>query len=84
MTTLILEYWYIIWGCLATIGFIAYRMHKRGGDESRSQRIRYAVTPRADPRSTLPPPFSVFGLKAIFIGMLAIPVMLIVVAYLSD
>jgi hypothetical protein len=62
--------WYVVWGILATLGVVAWRVGSDKRDLSLGQRLRFALMPQADPDvpSSLTPRAIVF----VVIGLLLV------------
>ena len=43
--------WWWVWALVGGSGFVAYRVHRRGGEESMPVRVLYALFPVLDPNS---------------------------------
>lgn len=46
------ENWWMVWGIGGGLGYIAYRVYARGGEESLGVRMLYAFAPVLDPNSS--------------------------------
>jgi hypothetical protein len=51
MDTWLVQYWWLIWGIAGSAAFIAYRVRRRGGDESLPRRLLHVLVPASDPDS---------------------------------
>ena len=49
MSAWLANYWYMVWAFLATGALVAFRMRRRGGDESILRRVMFALIPYSDP-----------------------------------
>ncbi len=45
------QYWWAIWGVLATVAMVWYRFVKRGGDEPFLRKVLYSAFPEASPEN---------------------------------
>jgi len=49
VTQWFMNYWWLVWALAVVGGLVAFRMRKRGGDESVLRRVMYALFPYSDP-----------------------------------
>ena len=49
MSQWLINYWWLVWALAAVGGLVAFRMHRRGGDEPVLRRVMDALFPRSDP-----------------------------------
>jgi len=49
MSQWLMNYWWLVWALAAVGGLVAFRVHRRGGDEPVLRRVMYALFPRSDP-----------------------------------
>ena len=77
MSAWLANYWYMVWAFVATGTLIAFRMRKRGGDESVRRRVMFALIPYSDPARS--PQRQVSVRVAMFLGA---AVLVVTFAYL--
>lgn len=74
------KYWWMLWALFCVVAIVVYRVRKRGGKESLLRRIVFALLPDTDPVSSRRREVApAVAITLIFLGLVAIALMLVVV-----
>ena len=81
MGTWLANNWWMVWGPIGGLAYLAYLVHRRGGDEPLPLRIAYVLVPLLDRRSEVRRGMPPWKLALIAVGMI---VFLVVFVYVDN